>query len=334
MHRVIVFTHDVTWKVPEILIKSTLKALNSRNDIELVAICIPHFQNFAIKLARHLLFKMLIKIQSLFSPSLKEHSYFLPLPINLNSWSRQFRFNVLVPPNGDINDPHFITQLRNEIKPTIAISYYCLQKFSPELISVFTDTANYHNGILPAYRGLRATEWSLYHGEKETGFTFHRISEKFDEGDIFIQGAVSIKTEDDAVKLENKKAVDASKCISHLLELMINGISGKPQVGKSNYFSGNSYEAISRINNPSSVSSDELIRRLKAFGGLWIKFNDGSYKVTKLRQVPDCFWEKHKLIFRTSDGIIMKAVRFKHLPYRIFVVLEWIRNVVLKINLF
>ena len=146
MHRAIIFTNSASY-VPAILIRGTLAALTHRHDLELVAICVPEPQNFADKLCRYFMLRILFCIQSLFDPARKRHHVY-PLPINLNRWARRFQFKVLVPPGGNINHPQFIARLRNEIRPTIALSFFCPQKFSQELLATFGDTVNYHNSLL------------------------------------------------------------------------------------------------------------------------------------------------------------------------------------------
>ncbi len=191
MHRAVIFTNSSSW-VPAILIKGALAAFSSRDDLELVAVCVPQRPTFAVMVRRHLMNRMALCFQSLFDPALR-YRHTLPWPINLSRLAGRLRFGTLFPPEGDINHPQFIARLRNEVRPTIALSFYCPQKFSPDLFEVFSHAVNYHNGLLPKYRGLKATAWSMYHGEKDTGFTFHHMTEDFDEGAILLQDTVPLK---------------------------------------------------------------------------------------------------------------------------------------------
>jgi len=56
----------------------------------------------------------------------------------------------------------------------------------------FKFVINYHDRLLPYYKGLRATAWSIYYGEKVTGFTFHIVDEKVDCGNILIQDWITV----------------------------------------------------------------------------------------------------------------------------------------------
>ena len=231
---------------------------------------------------------------------------------------------MLLPPEGNINHPHFVTQLRDEIRPTIALSFYCLQKFSPNLLEVFRYAINYHNGLLPGYRGLKATAWSVYQGDKETGFTFHRMSKELDEGPILMQGTVPVSPDSSTVGLDLEKAITATNYIPRMLRMVVDGYPGKPQSGERRYFSRADYLAVTKIPDPSSLSIAELTRRLRAFGGLRIRIGNRWHKTTKIREIPERFCKSSRCCFRTSDGVMVEPLRFRHLPYAL--ARGWVRK--------
>ncbi len=322
MHRVVIFCNSASW-VPSILIKGTLAALASRDDLKLVAICIPQPQPFARMLWRHIRDRAFFTIRSLSEPAMmRRHT--IPVPINLNKWARRFGFKVLIPPEGNINHPDFIAQLRDEIRPTIALSFYCLQKFSPSLLEVFRHAINYHNGLLPGYRGLKATAWSVYQGDKETGFTFHRMGKELDEGPVLVQGAVPVSPDSSTVALDLEKAITAMNYIPQVLRMVVDGYPGEPQSGEGRYFSRADYLAVTRISDPSSLSIAELTRRLRAFGGLRIRIGNRWHKATKIREVPERCCKGGRRCFRTSDGVMVEPLRFRNLPYAL--AREWVRK--------
>jgi methionyl-tRNA formyltransferase len=324
VHKLLIFARNPFF-VPALLIKATLEAVENREDAELVGICIEEPANFYRQLYRYFQIVLRNKIISLFDSSQK-NLYGIPWPININRLARRHNFQIFVPPEGTINHPGFINELKTEIKPTIALSYFCMQKFSPELLEVFEHSVNYHNGILPKYRGLEATRWSLYHGEKETGFAFHRMTENFDEGPILIEGRVPIKPLARILDLEYEKAIVATKYIPQLLNMLVNNDPGKPQEGESQYFTLMDGLEIRKIADPSQYSSIELVRRLKAFDFLDISINENWYKITKLETIPSSAKVQGRLSFRTSDGIIMMPTRFNYLPFTMYRTLNWIRR--------
>ncbi|HJX30679.1 MAG TPA: formyltransferase family protein [Thermodesulfobacteriota bacterium] len=207
----------------------------------------------------------------------------------------------------------------------MALSFYCLQKFSPNLREVFSHAINYHNGLLPGYRGLKATAWSVYQGDKETGFMFHRMSKELDEGPILVQGAVPVSPDSSTVDLDLEKVIAAAtNYIPHVLRMVVDGYPGEPQSGKGRCFSRADYVAVTRIPDPSSLSIAELTRRLRAFGGLRIRIANRWHKATKIREIPERFCEKGRCCFRTSDGVMVEPLRFRHLPYAL--VRGWVRK--------
>ncbi|PAU94027.1 hypothetical protein CK503_10205 [Aliifodinibius salipaludis] len=56
---------------------------------------------------------------------------------------------------------------------------------------------NVHRSLLPAYAGLDAIFWALYHGEDTIGATVHTVSEKIDAGKIILQKEKEVLFNDD-----------------------------------------------------------------------------------------------------------------------------------------
>ncbi len=60
---------------------------------------------------------------------------------------------------------------------------------------------NFHNSILPKYRGRNAQMWAIFHGEKYAGATWHVVNKKLDDGDILIQKKIKIDSKMTSIKL-------------------------------------------------------------------------------------------------------------------------------------
>lgn len=323
MDKLIIFTDFSTLLVPTLMTEATLKVVCNRSDLEVSGICIRNFQKYHYLLFRYARAVMKNKIKRFFDYSQNQRSI-MPLPINIERLARRYRFKIILPPDQNINNPEFIERLKTKLKPTIALSYYCLQKFSPDLLKIFDCSANYHNGLLPGYRGVKATCWSLYQGEAETGFTFHRMNEKFDEGNILLQGAVPVGPDSSVVDLEYEKALKAINYIPRLIEMLINREPGQAQVSESNYFSEKDFQKMKRIDDPSKYSSFELMRRLRAFGLLIINIGGKKYDVTKLVKKSSPPKNRRRIFYQTRDGLIMQPVRFLHVPFFIYQALKLI----------
>jgi len=51
---------------------------------------------------------------------------------------------------------------------------------------------NIHHSKLPHYRGMMPNFWQMYHSEKNSGITVHKINSKIDEGEIILQQEITI----------------------------------------------------------------------------------------------------------------------------------------------
>ena len=107
--------------------------------------------------------------------------------------------------------------------------------FDNNVISYFDEkSVNFHPGLLPAYRGCFSTPWSIINEEKYVGYTYHYISENFDEGDVLFQEKIKISDEDTAHSLNYKIF---QKGLSNLIKVIsLIGSNGKPQLGPAHYY--------------------------------------------------------------------------------------------------
>jgi len=93
----------------------------------------------------------------------------------------------------DINAPETHAQLA-ALDIDLLIVAICKNILKSEVLRVPRYGAvNIHPSLLPKYRGPTPAFWALYHGEQETGVTFHQMTPKIDEGEIVGQYSFSIK---------------------------------------------------------------------------------------------------------------------------------------------
>lgn len=65
-------------------------------------------------------------------------------------------------------------------------------------------TANFHDGPLPRYAGLNAPAWAIMEGEAGHGVTWHALTARVDEGEIFAQRMVEIGPDETALTLNTR----------------------------------------------------------------------------------------------------------------------------------
>lgn len=246
---------------------------------------------------------------------------------NLHNVARRFRVKVVVPPERNINHPEFVQHLRRNLRPSIGLSFGCLQIFGRELLSVFDQAVNYHNGLLPKYKGLCATRWSIYHGEPQSGFTFHLMNEMIDDGHILIQGAVPLAPNANPIEVEFRKTLKAADYVEKVIDMLREPDSGRPQSGTVSYFGQKELKKITTIYHPSAYACAELQRRLRCFQVLHFPIRGRMYEVTKIREVDGPRPGRHEFCFVTSDERPLELHRFLHMPFPLYRICRLMRHV-------
>ncbi len=310
--------------MPELLVRRAIAQLDGRTDLRIVAVILPEQPEHLANLSVWGLRKLSSALRLLIGKP-RPGVTGLSRPVSLKRLSRLYGFEILVPRNGDINDPEFIALLKNSLRPTLAISLYCLQKFSRELLQVCNQTVNYHNGLLPRYRGFKATAWSLYNGDERTGFAFHRMNEKIDDGPVLFQDSIVVDPTKNTNEVEIQKAEAAMQFLSRVIDLALQGDPGRSQEGSVRNYTKKDLQQITGIEDPGLYSGDELQRRLRAFLAISVCLEGSCYRVTRIRPV-----KSGKgllpLTFQTADGTTFQITRLEFLPPTLFRVLEKVRH--------
>ena len=82
---------------------------------------------------------------------------------------------------------------------------------------------NIHASLLPSYRGAAPIQWSIIHGEPETGVTIMLMDEGMDTGDILIQRRLAIPEDSDAEKLAQQLALLGADMLPEAIEGWLDG---------------------------------------------------------------------------------------------------------------
>ena len=94
----------------------------------------------------------------------------------------------------NVNAPASVEAIR-AMKPDLLVSVAGNQIFRPALLKAAPKGClNVHSALLPKYRGLMPTFWTLKNGEKETGVSVFLVDEGIDSGPIVVQKRVPIRT--------------------------------------------------------------------------------------------------------------------------------------------
>ena len=309
MAKTILLFGDSRTIISRILLEGFLKLQNQSQELRVVGLCDTGCDTRIQSFLTQKKITVAHRIRDLFNHGY--HELLQNQVPTMGKLARDYGIPVLWPESGDINHSSFIQKVKKELCPDIAINFYCLQIFKSDLLNVFQAAVNFHTGLLPDYRGLKTTEWSIYNREDMTGFTFHVMNERIDDGPILLKEGLPVNQDRNPSQIELKKALIARGKLPELSELLLRDASGVEQTEPGRYFSRKDFEAVTRIEDPSKISSDELEKRLHAFQVLNVTLKGREYPVTGLEVVPDL---DTGLSFKTKEGVCFKVNRLRFMP--------------------
>ncbi len=155
----------------------------------------------------------------------------------------------------DMNAPETIAFLRG-LNVDVVLVCVCKNILSRELLSMpNVKFVNTHASLLPRYRGPTPTFWMLYHGEQETGVTFHLMTPRIDDGMILAQRSMPLDHHESEFQIEQEVFQLAATLVDDVLQNLnsgqLQGASNSPQKESSSYHTF-----------PTSIQRKELKRSL------------------------------------------------------------------------
>ncbi|MDI3316419.1 MAG: methionyl-tRNA formyltransferase [Bacillota bacterium] len=151
------------------------------------------------------------------------------LPSPVKRQALEYGLPLLEPENP--REPGFLERLR-ELRPDVIVTAAYGFVLPPEVLAVPKLVAlNIHPSLLPRYRGPAPIQRALMAGERETGVTVIRMSERVDAGEVLAQRPVPIEPEDDAGSLGAKLAAAGAELVIDVLHRLAVGeeVPGVPQ---------------------------------------------------------------------------------------------------------
>jgi len=152
----------------------------------------------------------------------------------------------------NINDACHIESIA-ELSLDAVVVCVCKNILKPTLLSTpGVRFINIHPSLLPKYRGPTPTFWALYHGESQTGITFHAMTADIDRGRILAQTSAPI----DHTKSEEEIELELFSTAAGMIEDVLwerSKFDDSAANGKGSYFT-----------YPTPSERRELNRRLAA----------------------------------------------------------------------
>lgn len=149
---------------------------------------------------------------------------------------------------------------------------------------------NIHASLLPQYRGAAPINWAIINGEKETGVTSFFLKHEIDTGDLIFQEKVPILEEDDFgslyEKLKHEGALLAVKTVKAIEQDQV-----QPQAQITSAETKHApkiFKDTCEINwNQSALQVRNFVRGLSPYPAAWTRFNDKTFKLFKVKALPD-----------------------------------------------
>jgi len=300
--KLVVFADSSSF-ISNILLDSVISKLKTNRYLDLILVVDTNNKNPAISSSIYKFF-VIEFVKWIFNIREYKPRFNYAKILSKNIYDICYKNNIRIVKPSNINDPEFLMFLK-QLKPSLGLAIGCPQIMKPQLINLFDLIVNYHNSLLPKYRGLFATNWSIYMGEKVTGFTYHIVNEKIDDGNIILQDSIEVGNKS-PFELEIEKTLLAGEYIEKLLGLMIDRYKGVPQQGEKSYYGLKDFKRITFIENTSNYEYEEIERRIRCFG--FVMFKEYDVPITKIVKVS-------KSNFITKDGVAINPVRFIYMPY-------------------
>ena len=118
-----------------------------------------------------------------------------------------------------VNAPDFVAHVRDVLRPDLIVSVAASQIFKAPLLSVPPlGCINIHGALLPRYRGMLPSFWTLFNGEREGGVTVHYMSAGIDDGSIIAQRSFPIHADDTVESLIGRSKALGAEVLCEVLD--------------------------------------------------------------------------------------------------------------------
>ena len=97
---------------------------------------------------------------------------------------------------------------------------------------------NTHPSLLPRYRGPNPIAWTVRNGDRELGYSVHRMDADFDTGPLLAQGATPIDDVEDSLELFERMFSLLGSLLPNALARVEAGDPGDPQPGGQASYAG------------------------------------------------------------------------------------------------
>jgi methionyl-tRNA formyltransferase len=142
--------------------------------------------------------------------------------LSVGGVARRHGIPILTP--ASVNAPEFVAHVRDALRPDLIVSVAASQIFREPLLAIPPlGCVNIHGALLPRYRGMLPSFWTLYNGEPEGGVTVHYMSAGIDDGRIIDQRRFPIHANDTVETLIGRSKALGAELLADVLARLKQG---------------------------------------------------------------------------------------------------------------
>ena len=142
-----------------------------------------------------------------------------PTPIGL--LARQEGLDPLASPDVNSDDTvSTVAEARPEAICVVEFGQFVRQPFRS---TASVDSFNLHASLLPELRGAAPVNWALIRGYERTGVTTFSLTDRMDDGPVYLQDAMAIEPDDTAESLRSRLAEAGAEVVVRTLNLLRDG---------------------------------------------------------------------------------------------------------------
>lgn len=131
------------------------------------------------------------------------------------------KYNIPVEEKTNVDD--FDIQTIKQISPDLILSVSWRRLIPRSIFQIAKYGAiNFHDGLLPKYRGFAPINWCIINGESEAGLTAHFIDDNADTGHIILQKKVNVEANDTAKIVYDKLLSVFPELLTETLHVVTN----------------------------------------------------------------------------------------------------------------
>ncbi|MCX6810994.1 MAG: methionyl-tRNA formyltransferase [Candidatus Berkelbacteria bacterium] len=182
----------------------------------------------------------------------------------------------------DINSKEIINQIKS-LNPELIVLADFSQIISKDLINLPKyGILNIHPSLLPKYRGPSPVVTAILNGDKKTGVSIIKLSDKIDAGDILSQLEIRIRPRENADQLKNRLAEFGADLLAETVPYYLaDEIHPIKQIEEKVSYTKKFSKEDGKISNQPAERVELMVRALNPWPGVYTTVGDKKVFITK-----------------------------------------------------